>query len=159
MPVTEALTIKDIPATKHRKLKDLIHERAVLGYGFSFKKLYRLITKFVPETDEALVLIHNCISAVDDKEQKAVQSELNDGISAIYTEHGVKSLRDSDPFGRTLDIGILENSGIPRIDKNRMLEVAPTLGISTSKIIELIEKSTVKTPFVTVSVRGVKERE
>lgn len=148
-------SLLDIARAQRQKLSKLLFERIVLGYAFSYSKLYKLLESCGMDDEEIRVQLSKCILATGDEEEKTVKADLNDQISSIYVQNDIKSLREADPFGRVKDCGVYESKSVI-LNKSKLIENAPTFGISTSKIMELIAASTITTPFVAMSVREVK---
>lgn len=158
MPVVPPSTTSDVDRKQRKKLMSLFAERTVLGYTFSFEKLVKMVRRIDPEvTDEgARKMIESCIIAYTEDETKKLKADINDDIAAIFTENGIKTLRDADPFGNRMDFVYVESTSTS-FSSTRCKELAPKFGIDTDVIVKLLEQSTTKTPFVTVQARRVKE--
>jgi hypothetical protein len=140
------------------KLEKLLHEKAVLGYGFSYTKLHKLLADVGVDANEIDPMLQDCILAVDDASHKDAKTDLNDRISAIYAEEDLKSLRAADPFGRKMDFLLYESKTAPQLSKTKLVEMAPKFNISTKRAIEWIEASTTPgKPYIALVARGVKE--
>lgn len=111
---TPPKTMADVPKSVRAKLTRLLFERAVLGYTFSFSKL----AEFLSPDD-----IRQCIIAQTEDDAKKYKAEVNDEITAIYTENGIeKTLRDTDPFGNPKDYIMMEGVATS-FSQNRALPV------------------------------------
>ncbi len=161
MPNVPAPTLSDIPAKERRKLETLIHERDVLGYAFSYKKLFRLIEGLGSYSDDDIhAALQDCILAFDTPQEDDAKKDLNDRITAILAEHGLQSMRSPDPFGRLMDVLVYESRSGPKFNRDKAVEIAPTLGVSTTKIMEILERATSPgKPFVAVKVQAVKQKD
>jgi len=160
MPNVPSPTLSDIPSKERRKLEKLLFERDVLGYAFSYAKLFRLIESLGNYSDEDIhASLQDCILAFDTPQEDEAKKDLNDRISAILTEHGLKGLRSPDPFGRLMDLSMYESTSAPRFNRDKAVEIAPSLGVSTTKILEILERATSpgKT-FAAVKVQAVRQK-
>jgi len=150
--------LTDLAKGVRKKLEGLLHERAVLGYAFSYSKLFSLVSQFMENDEAAHTAIQDCILAIDDESEKDVKKDLNDRIAAIYSENDLSSLRAVDPFGRKMDFLLYESKTASQLSKTKLVEYAPEFGISTKKALSWIEKSTTPgKPYTTLVARGVKE--
>ena len=148
--------LTDLNKKVRDKLQPLLHEKAVMGYAFSYSKLLALLTRMGAEDPN--LEISKCILAVDSKSEDEAKSKVNDKIAAIYSEEELKSLRSEDPFGRRMDYMIYESTTPARLNSTKLVEIAPSLGISTKKALELVAKATTPgSPYVAVVARAVKE--
>lgn len=159
MPFVEPNTISDVPSKERDKLRRYLHERDVLGYAFSYSKLFKLVSTFLDKEDTHEAL-QDCILAFDTSQEDETKKELNDKISEILLENGMKGIRSPDPFNRLMDCTIYESTSAPRFNRNKAIEIAPKYGVSTSKMMEILEASTTPgSQFVAVRVVAVKEKE
>ena len=152
----EPKMIDALPAKDKRKLQGLIEERAVLGYAFSYRQLHKLLAHYISNETELLDALHNCIEAVDDKQEKEAKAGLNDGIAEILQAHELRGVRTADPFGDAIDTAAYSSS-TSSLSKTKLVELAPSYGISTTKMLDLIEKSTTSTEYAAVRITRVKE--
>jgi len=157
MPYEAPSSITDIPAKQRRKLQQLLHERSVLGYSFSWRALVKVLDAFGLKEEEVAVVLEQSIAAYTDTEERKIKDELNNEIAAIYEEHGVKSMRDTDPFGRAKDYLYFESTSTS-FSKDSAIKI----GVSRYKIpaktmADIFEAATTRKPFVTLQVREVKE--
>jgi hypothetical protein len=124
MPVLPPNTINDVPKSIRNTLKALLHERSLIGYTFSFERLLHHFAKVGVAHDSAVAYIQESIVAWKDSEAKAVKETLNERITNIYTEHGIdKTLRDTDPFGRSKDYIMMEGVSTS-FSKDKALQIA-----------------------------------
>jgi hypothetical protein len=169
VPVVPPSTIAEIPKKQREKAERLMHERAVLGYAFSYQKLVENITEVVARAseddfinsshrDEAIKqCIQDSIEAYSEDDCKSAKNRLNEKLCALFAENGIKTLRDTDPFGRQKDY-ILMESASTSCPRDRVIEIAVSkYGIPAKKLAQAFADATVKTPFTTLQARDVKE--
>lgn len=100
MPVIPPATINDLPSSERKKAQDLMYERALLQYSFSYTKLKNYLS---------LEDMRRCIIAYTEEECGKAKKEINDRITDVFTENGIeKTLRFADPFGRPKDFIMME---------------------------------------------------
>lgn len=163
MPYVPPSTTKDIDKKQRVSLTHLLHEKAILGYAFSYEKLrqelwVKLLKRHDMEEDEFVVILQNCVAAFNDEAERKYKDEINDGISAIFSENGIKTLRDSDPFGREKDFIYFESTS-SHFSRDKAVEIAVAkYRISAEKMTSILEEATTKRPFVTIQARDVKEK-
>lgn len=156
MPYVPPSELKDIPRKDRGKLQKLLYERAVMSCIFSWAKIHAALKKLgVPEEDIPAT-VQGMVAAYSDSEAKPLKSAINDSVSAIYSENGVTTLRDADPFGRTMDYIYMESKGTPVINRMKAIELAPKYNITPGTMMDLLEEATTRTPFVTLQARAVK---
>lgn len=162
MPYIPPSTITDVDRAVRKKLHALLWERAVMTYAFSWEKLIHALIKItesataLPE-GELVEILKSCVIAFTEEEAKEHKAILNDKIADIYDDFGVKTLRDSDPFGRIKDY-IMQNGTSTSCPQKRVLEIAVSkYGINADKLAQAFEDATIRSPFVTVQARDVKE--
>ncbi len=167
---TPPCTLQDVSFKDRTKLQKLIYERAMLNYTFSYDKLLRAFISAMNKSqqaanlfenitiDEVNILIRECIVAWDDTEAKVVKDDLNDKISAIYTENGIeKTLRHTDPFGNGRDIIMMEGTATSFSKTDAAQIAVADYGIAASDFQEILARATKQTKYVTVQVRKVAE--
>ncbi len=159
---TPPSTLQDVSFKDRTRLQKIIYERAMLNYTFSYEKLLKafLMASSLMKYDIDVInnAIRECIVAWDDTEAKAVKDDLNDKISAIYTENGIeKTLRHTDPFGNGRDIIMMEGTSVA-FSKIEAAQIAVAdYGIAASDFQEILARATTHTKYVTVQVRKVAE--
>lgn len=158
MPYVPPPDLTDIERKDRAKLQKLFFERAVLGYAFSYSKLLKLMLKIGFDEKEAHAELQDCIIAFDTNQEEEAKRDVNNKLSAIFAENGVKGVRTEDPFGRKMDCSAYESSS-SSFSQKRALELGPTFGLATATLARLFEKATTKTPYVAVRMVAVKEKE
>lgn len=194
MPVVPAATINDLPKSERKKARELMYERAVLQYYFSYDRLIRGLTLIGVHTEAANSLLRDAICAFTDDEVKKVKEELNDKIATLFTNNGIdKTLRFEDPFARPKDYCMYEGVATS-FSQNRALPLmvagvyqwecpeclqevfscVPVCSMCKHKLVRFpraavkhtlpaeavtaaFEAATVKTKYVTVQAREVKD--
>lgn len=155
MPYIPPSDIKDIPSKQREKLKGLLKERTVLGYAFSYRQLHRLLSLLGSEDPDSD--INTCIVAMGSDETDRVRKSLNEQITGIFEENGIKTLRDVDPFGNRMDYVYMETT-TTSFNRSRFAELAiAKLKVPADKLQAVMEEATTKTPIVTLQCRKVKE--
>lgn len=157
MPNDKPAELRDIERKDRAKLNKWLMERCFIGYGLSYSKLKSLLCRFIgdDEVDEA---IQDCVLAFDDATCKDVVDGINKEISSILLNNGLQGLRFHDQFNRQMTTTLYESSSGSRLNKDKMVELGPSIGISTDKVMKLIEIST--TPgksYTALRVQAVKE--
>lgn len=152
-------SISDVPKKDRQKLLYLLHERESLSYSFSYKKLMKVLTDGagIDEAD-AVELLGSCIVARTGEEAEVVKKELNEKISQLLTDNDLIAVRSPDPWGRLMDTVIYTSRSGGRFSASAAVEVGPSMGISTEKVLALIAKSTSEgKEYTTLKVAPVKE--
>lgn len=160
--VVPSSTLADVPSKERAALKKLLYERAVLGFSFSYSKLFKLLTSHNGDKEDpeaaALSDIERCILAHDDTELKGVKQDINDQITALMGAHDIRSLEITDPWETKRRFTYYESS-TSSLNKNLMVQKGPSLGISTDKVLTLIESCTVTSKYTALRCEKVKEKE
>ncbi len=152
-------TLYDIPAAEAKKLKKLLFERDFLGYALSYAALSKLLGRYIPDDTEMAEMLSGCIAAFTSEDETTAKDELRGRIGDIFLNHDIKSVRHEDMFGRNMDCVLYESTSGAKLDKTRMLELAPKFGISITKLKELMDAATEPgKPFVAMKVVEVKEK-
>jgi hypothetical protein len=156
---TPPADISQVSFKDRTKLKQLIYERAMIGYVFSYEKLVNAMNEALNGRNVDIVwLIQSAIVAWDDNAAKELKDKLNEQISAIFSENGIeKTLRHEDPFGNAKDI-IYMSSTASSFSKESAAQIAlADYGIPAATFQEILARATIKTPYVTVQCRNVKD--
>ena len=159
MPYIEPLTLNDLPRKERDNLRKLLYERDILGYAFSYSKLFALLSNYLA-SDECHEYLQDCILAFDTNQEDQAKSELNDQISAILLENGMTGVRSPDPFGRLMDCTIYTSTSPPRFNRNKAIELAPSMGVSTTAIMAILDSATSPgSAYAAVRVVAVKQKD
>ena len=168
MPYVEPSSITDVKDRKVQKeLMALLAERSVLGYTFSYRKLFNMCKRMLKGNgtpdDDITEIINNqllsCLIARNDKDEKFAKDDINERITRLYTENGIdKTLRHPDPFGMLVDYCMMEGTS-SSFNKEKALQWAVRNGMPAETFTKMYAENTTKTPYVTLTTRAVKEKD
>lgn len=157
MPQVPPATLSDVKDRTQRKdLSKLLHEKEVLGYAFSYRKLCNMIQALDGDPSE----LQDCIVAFNKDQEDLEKDKLNTRIEAILKENKITSMRETDPFGRVKDV-LYYSSTSTSFAQSRAIDKAAKYKIDPAQLKKLFEDPsvTIKTPTTIVVVKDVKETE
>lgn len=160
MPYTPPPNLSVISNKKQRReMQELLWEKAVLSYSFSYKKLRSMLAEAgVDEDDTAAQLLQDCITAFDAKQLEQAKEDINDRIAEILLDIDQTSLRAPDPFGKEKDLSMFPSQSTS-FSRDKALQVAPTFGVTAETLNRIFDRATSKKDIVIIKLQAVRKKE